>query len=59
MSSDAVLALVLLGPPALFGAAVAAESWRDHWRRTRVAATPPPVDLLAEYARRRHPSGRP
>lgn len=44
MSADAVLAVVILGPPALFGVFIAAEEWTWHFQ--------------AKRARRRHPSHR-
>lgn len=45
MSADAVLAVVILGPPALFGVFIAAEEWTWHFQ--------------AKRARRRHPSAVP
>jgi hypothetical protein len=53
VSPDAVLAVVVLGPPALFGVLIAFEEWRDAVRARR---NPGRADLLAEYARRRHPA---
>ena len=37
MSPDAILTLVLLGPPAVFGLAVAVDDWRARRRIVRKA----------------------
>jgi hypothetical protein len=50
MSADTTLAVVVLGPPAMFGVVVAAESW-THWAQSRRRA-----HTLQQASRDRHPS---
>lgn len=48
--------VALLGPPALFGTAIAVESWLDRWRVKQTADTLTRLDRLDGL--RRHPSRR-